>query len=293
METMLVQKIVGILERHGFDWCECRGCFDIAARKRDMLILKVLDNVDSLQESQARNLVTLSDKLDAAVSLVGTHTRYERLHDNIIYERFDVPTFTPNTLDSILEDNNPLVYRNKGGYFAEIDPVVLKRARTRAGLTQQQLAEAVGVTKKSIYEHEAQPMKAQYEVAMRIEKLLGEKIIVPFEQSSFESAEQSEPVSLFEKNVGNQLRRIGFATSFVGQSPFNVIAEERVLIVSDAEQNPRKIERKAEQLEQFADVSDRPIVVISEAEPRTNLPSITAAELKNLSARALRKLAKK
>jgi putative transcriptional regulator len=290
---MLFEQVARILENHSFNWCECRGCFDIAARKRDLIMLKVLDNVDSLQESQAQNLITLSDKLDATVSLVGTHTRYERLRDNIIYERFDVPTFTPNTLDSILEDNNPLVYRNKGGYFAEINPAVLKRARIRAGLTQQQLADSAGVTKKSIYEHEARPMKAQYEVAMRIEKLLGEKMVVPFEQFPFESTEQSAPASLFEKSVGNQLRRIGFATSFVGQSPFNVIAEERVLIVSDAEQNPRKIERKSEQLEQFADVSDRPIVVISEVEPRTNLPSITTAELKNLSAKSLRKLATK
>ena len=293
MIRMLFEQVAKILERHNFDWCECRGCFDIAARKRELVLVKVLDNVDSLQESQAQNLITLSDKLDAAVSVVGTHTRYERLRDNIIYERFDVPTFTPNTLDSILEDERPVLYRNKGGMFAEIDPAVLKRARTRAGLTQQQLAEAVGVTKKSIYEHEARKMHAQYDVVTRIEKFLKESISVPFEPEPLESSTEIEPSAPFEKSVSRQLRRIGFATSFVGQSPFNVIAEEKVLIVSDAEQNPLKIERKAEQLEQFASVSKKPMVVISEAEPRTNLPSITTAELKNLSAKSLRKLARK
>ena len=290
---MLFEQVATVLERHGFDWCACRGCFDIAARKRELTLLKVLDNVDSFQEVQAKNLITLSDKLDAAVSLVGTHTRYERLHDNIIYERFEVPTFTPATLEAILDEQLPSVYRDRGGLFAEINPEALRKARDKAGMTQQQLADAVGVTKKSIYEHEARPMRAQRAVVQHLEKLLGEKIVVPFEQVPFKNAEQSAPASLFEKSVGRQLRRLGFETNFIGQSPFNIIAEERVIIVSDAEQSPRRIERKATQLEQFSEVSREPLVVISETEPRTNLPVITTAELKNLGVRDLRKLAKK
>ena len=75
---MLLQSVAKILEHHGFDWCACHGCFDIAARKRELMFLKVLDNVDSFQEEQARNLAMLSERLGASVSLVGTHTRYER-----------------------------------------------------------------------------------------------------------------------------------------------------------------------------------------------------------------------
>jgi putative transcriptional regulator len=290
---MLFQKIAQILENHNFDWCTCRGCFDIAARKHELMLLKVLDNVDSFQESQATNMRILSDKLDAAVSLVGTHTRYERLRDNIVYDRFDVPTFTPNTLDAILEDSAPMLYRNKGGYFADVDPAALRKARAKSGMTQQQLAAAVGVTKKSIYEHESRAMPARYEVVKRIERLLKESITLQFEPEPFETSSALDASAPFEQSISRQLRRIGFTTSFVGQSPFNVIAEERVLIVSDAEQNPRQIERKAKQLESFSDISKKPMVVISEAEPRTNLPAITTAELKNLSAKSLRKLVKK
>ncbi|MEM7813523.1 MAG: helix-turn-helix domain-containing protein [Candidatus Aenigmatarchaeota archaeon] len=289
---MLLQSVARILERHGFDWCACRGCFDIAARKRELMLFKVLDNVDSFQEEQACNLATLSDSLGAAVSLIGTHTRYERLRDSIIYERFSVPTFTPATLDAILDRRAPATYRDRGGLFEEIDPVALRKARTAAGISQQHLADAVGVTKKSIYEHESRRMRARSDVVARIEKLLGKKITVPFAHPVLKS-DSLEPSSPFEKTIINRLRMIGFETEFVGQSPFNIVAEERVLIVSDAEQSPRTIERKAAQLEQFSDVSRKPLVVISETEPRTNLPAITAAELKNLDAHDLRKLAKK
>jgi len=290
---MLFQQVARVLDRHGFNWCECSGCFDIAARKRDMLMLKVLDNVDSLQESQAKNLIALSDKLDANVSLIGTHTRYEHLRDNVIYERFDVPTFTPNTLDAILDDRNPTVYRNRGGYFVEIDPRALRKARNKAGLTQQELADAVGVTKKSIYEHEARAMPAQQAIVGRIEKTLKESVSIPFEAEPFGISADIEPESEFERFVSHRMRQIGFSTSFVGQSPFNLIVREKVMVLSDAEPNPHRIERKAEQLESFADVSNQPVVIISNGEPKTNLPTISAEQLNSLSARGLRKIARK
>jgi len=293
MNTMLLPQITRILESHDFDWCACRGCFDIAARRRELFLLKVLDNVDSVQESQAINLATLSEKLGANVSLIGTHTRYETLRDNVIYERFDIPTFTPATLDAILEERSPTIYRNRGGMFAEIDPSALKRARNAAGLTQQQLADAIGVTKKSIYEHESRKMRAQHEIADRMEKLFGEKVSIRFEPAPIASSAETRPTSQFEHSISGHLRRMGFATSFVERSPFNIIAEEKVVLISDAEPNPRIIERKAQQLEQFAGVSKKPIVVISETEPRTNLPTVTAKQLKNLGAKDLRKLAKK
>lgn len=290
---MLFEQVTKILERHDFSWCECRGCFDIAARKHDLVLVKVLDNIDSLQESQASNLMVLSDKLDANVSVIGTHTRYGQLDDNVVYDRFDVPAFTPNTLDFILNSRNPLVYRNKGGHFIEIDPNALRNARVKSGLTQQKLADAVGITKKSVYEHESRRMHAQHDTVKRIEKILDEDISIPFENLPFENTVAAEPSAKFEKSIIYSMRKIGFSTSFISQSPFNIIAEEKVMIVSDAEKNPQRIERKAKQLEEFAGVSNKPLVVISETEPRTNLPSITVSQLRELSAKNLRKLAKK
>ncbi|MBI3190989.1 hypothetical protein HYZ41_04785, partial [archaeon] len=80
---LLLKQVENILEKGGFDYCEYSGCFDIAASRRFTLFLKVLDNVDSFQETQANNLKIISDDLDATVGLVGTHTRREHLQNNI------------------------------------------------------------------------------------------------------------------------------------------------------------------------------------------------------------------
>jgi putative transcriptional regulator len=143
------------LERGGFEHCRCEGCFDIAARRDFTIFLKVLNNVDSIQESQANNLKIISKGFDAAVAVVGLRTRRESLRDNVVYERFDIPTFTPPTLENIIaNDRLPYIYRRRGGFFAEIDPARLKAGRQKAGLSQAGLADRVGVTKKNIYEHE-------------------------------------------------------------------------------------------------------------------------------------------
>src|SRR3989339_1447307 len=144
---MLDRKVESILETNGYDCCWWHGCFDVAARKDEFMLLKVLDNIDSFQEEQARNLRILSEKLDASISVVGTHTRHEILDDNVIYERFSIPTFTPDTLESILHSNYPMNFRTKGGMFREIDPQALRSGREAMGLSQSELASSVGIMK--------------------------------------------------------------------------------------------------------------------------------------------------
>ncbi|MBI2584065.1 MAG: helix-turn-helix domain-containing protein [Candidatus Aenigmarchaeota archaeon] len=290
---MLQKTVEKILESHNFAWSEWHGCFDIAARRKEMLLLKVLDNVDSFQEQQALNLSTLSGSLDAFASVIGTHTRYEELNDNVIYERFSVPAFTPETLDSILSSETPFLYRARGGMFSDVDPKALHKAREKAGLSQSQLAGAVGVSKKNIYEHERMQKKARSEVVERIEKELGAQITLPFVPASLKSETTVKSEDAFEISVAKELRRIGFEAGFVRQSPFNIIAKEKFLIISEAGSDVRKLRKKLPHLAEFSEVSRKPTLVITEKELDADLPVVERRHLKEMSAKELRKIARK
>ncbi|MBI5061406.1 MAG: hypothetical protein HZB67_03760 [Candidatus Aenigmarchaeota archaeon] len=291
---MLEQKIERLFEKHGFDHSEYNGCFDIIARKRgEIVLVKILSNIDSFQETQAENLKILSKNIGAFPCLVGTHTRSEMLENDIIYERFDISAFTPDTLESILDNNPPHVYRSKGGLFMEIEPSLLKNSRKSRRLTQHELAELVGVTKKSIYEHESRRMKAIRETVESLERLLKEDLSVPFNLKIEISNAGGKPRTSFEKSVGIELKRKGFKTDFVYQTPFNIIAKERVLILNDAEENERHIKRNIPDLSNFSRISDKPILLITKNRQEYDLPSISKKQLKELSASDLKRLAKK
>jgi len=222
---MLLNDIEEILEENGYSYCEYNGCFDIAARRESIMLLKVLNNVDSFQEEQANNLKMLSNDLDAKPILVGLNTRREALSDNIIHGSL------------------PTIFRFRGGMFAEIDPARLKSAREDVGLSQSDLAEKVGITKKSVYEHESKKLKIVYKNAVRMEKTLKTDLMIPLELKMSYAA-KIKPRSIFEGKISQNFRRMGFATDFVYQSPFNMIAKEKsFMLISDVDEKKNRIQK--------------------------------------------------
>jgi putative transcriptional regulator len=289
---MLMDEVEEILEDAGFNYCECRGCFDIAARRKSILLLKVLANVDSFQEDQADNLKILSGSLSARTMVVGLCTRREELSDNIIYERFDIPTVSPGTLESMLHGGLPGIYRFRGGVFAEIDPLKLRKAREDVGLSQSELAKKVGVTKKSIYEHESEKMKMVYDNAVKLEKVLKVRIIAPLEVKASYFVESS-PRTVFESKVSRNFVNMGFETDSVYRSPFNMIARGPFHILSDVEENEKMIERNVPYIAEFSRLTEKSAVIVTKSEVNFNVPSIKEADLVGMDANGLKRFVKK
>lgn len=287
---MLQQDVKGILEKADYEYAEYSGCFDIvASRRSELLILKLLENVDSLQNEQAANMKVLSCGLGASPALIGLRTRRERLYDDIVYDRFEIPTFTPRTLENVLVNGMwPALYRFRGGFFSQIDPERLREKRNASGLSQSQLAKRSDVTKKNIYEHERKRSVAKRETVLRIEKIIG-SVSEPINFWDMKmSAEKAHPKHSFEKSVSHELRLIGFKTSFVYQTPFNIIASERkFMLLSDAEENARKAEKNEKYLLSFSRVVDKPVLVVTKRKADLSLPTVQERDIKNMTKKEL------
>lgn len=291
---MLKQDVESILEKADYDYAGCSGCFDIIARKTDTLLLKVLENVDSIQKEQAANLKVLAQTLVASPAIIGLWTRRERLCNDIVYDRFDIPTFTPHTLENVLvKDIWPFICRFRGGFFAEIDPDRLRAKREQLGLSQSQLARKAGVTKKNIYEHESKRMPTRYDTVKRLERIVGE-LSEPLSFWDIEFAiAKTEPRGKFEKSVSKDLERIGFDTNFVYQTPFNIVANtERFLLLSDAEENPRRAEKNEKHLLSFSEITEKPILVVTKTKINMGLPVLEEKELKTMTKKEVMKVVK-
>lgn len=289
---MLLKEIESILDKGGFEHHACEGCFDIAAQGDFTLFIKILGNVDSFQESQATNLKIISREFNAAVAVVGLHTRREMLKDSIIYGRFDVPTFTPGTLeDIILNETFPRLYRQRGGLFAEVNPEKLRSMRQKAGLSQSALAERVGVTKKSIYEHEREKKKALFGVVRKIEKIVGN--VTDSAVLNFEYDVKSKPRTAFEKRVFADLKRIGLEADAVYQTPFNIVAKsDGMMLISKADDNKKRIEHDLQSVARISELTDVPAIAITGEKMRLDMPSVSEKELSGMDKRALRRMLK-
>ncbi|MBI2076028.1 MAG: helix-turn-helix domain-containing protein [Candidatus Aenigmarchaeota archaeon] len=290
------EEVISILEEAQYDYSEYSGCFDVVGRKkRDMVLLKLLGNVDSLQFSQANNLKILSTTLSATALVIGQRTRRETLENGVIYDRFEIPTVTPKTLENILVFRElPFLYRFRGGFFVKVNAEKLREGRAKEKLTQRALADKAQITKKSVYEHERSTANTEYTTAQKMEKALGASIMEHFSLSDFQlNVKPNDAKNAFEMHVSRDMNKLGFETELVYQTPFNIIARERFIVLSEAGDN-EYLEKNESGLLRFSKTAKMPVLAVTKEETSLDVPSIKEKELRELSsARELRKLLKR
>jgi putative transcriptional regulator len=288
LKAPLIEQTEQLLEKN--DWATVRyhGCFDIAAKKDGLLLIKLLTNVDAMLEGQASSLKTIAANLDASAILVGENTRRENLAKGVVYERFEVPTVSFETLEQLIaQEIMPRIYRDKGGLYVDIDSAALKSARSRKGLTQRELAEAVGVNKKAIWEHEKRQLRMMLEIAQKLEAVLDRKLVKGFDLLETKpEAIKAQPKDSLERAVGSDLKRLGFGLDFVRGAPFDIFARERALIISDVEANKRQLRKRAIALKEFIVLTKKPAVMITEQskdDDLSGIPVLPRSELKEFA----------
>lgn len=258
------QKIQRVLEKNDYVTCEYKGCFDVAAKKDNILLVKTLLNVDAFQREQAKNLKIVSNNLDACPLLVGMQTNREKLKKGIVYERFDMPTVSLETFRDLISNQIfPKIYRDRGGLYVQIDSELLRETRNNRNLTQRKLAEMVGINKKVIYEHEKLQLRMFLDIAKKLERVLNKKMIQPIELLR-KYQETGYPGDILEKRIGKDLEKLGFETNFVKQAPIDVFAKEKILILSDIETNKRRMKKRALDLKEFINLINKPALFITE-----------------------------
>ena len=97
--------------------------------------------------------------------------------------------------------------------------------------------------------------------------------------------QENEPKDVLEKDVGGKLRRIGFDVKYVGSAPFDILAKEKALLLSDVEADRRKLLKRAPALSGFAAVTQKPALLITEkikGDELEGIPIIRRSELKEM-----------
>lgn len=217
--------------------------FDIVARRDGQLfIVKVLTNVDGLNEAVANELRTIAQFLDAVPLVIGERSSSRELEDGAVYLRYGVRILTFQTLTDYLQEGvEPLVYAAPGGFYVNLDGDRLRAIREGRGLSLGDLATAAGVSRRAIGMYE-EGMGAMVEVAQRLEEFLDEALVVPYQ--AFRAPEDaalpaspppdlSELANAFEAAVFRSLQDLGFRVAPTQRSPFSAITRESIDSVTD------------------------------------------------------------
>jgi len=138
----IIRKVRKILENAGFqvsEECNFRDVgFDLVARReKNLLILKILTNIDAFTDQVAKDLKSLACLLKASLILIGERDGSAKLEDDVVYFRNGIPTITPNTLKNYLVHNLPIqVYAAPGGFYVRIDGRKQREEREKRNLSR-------------------------------------------------------------------------------------------------------------------------------------------------------------
>ena len=284
MKVEITEELKEFLEKEGYDIFEyARGCFDLAAKREKLLLIKVLGNVDSFNGGQARDLKVLAESLSASVVITGERTRRENLKEGVVYERFGIPVLHPETLKNAVKGNYPTKFRSRGGTFGKIDPERLKELRKRKKLTQEELAEKLGVSQKNISKHEKNSKRAQYSMIKLGEKVLGEEIkerIDPLDLEMDGLVEENRKPAF--KGLGKYMKRRGFKIRYTRRAPPQMLAEKEITVLSRFDSDEKRLKRRSEELKKFSNISESPAFVVAKEEIESEVPVLLKDELDRL-----------
>ena len=234
----MIGRITVVLAKAGFFLAECRGVrsitFDVIARRdRDLLLIKVLRNVDGFSRENAGEMKRVASALDGKPIIIGLHSGGGTLEDGIVYSRFEIPIITPVTLeDELLEGVPPFVMAEPGGLYVRIDSELLRRLRDEMDISLGAMSEIAGVSRRAIQMYES-GMKAVIDVAQRLEDFFNMPFVLPLQEwrtgeSKHEQwSKDFENFAGFNGEVYKMLSEIGCSVLPTKHSVFDAITKDR------------------------------------------------------------------
>ena len=280
--SALVGNVTAMLEDAGFtvsDRCAVRPkSFDVVARRGDdLVLLKILGNVDAFDGPTGLAMRRLGQFLSATPLVIGLRTRNKELEPGVMYLRHGVPVLSPDTAYNLfIEGVEPLVYAAPGGLYVDIDGDVLADKREERGWSLGRLAGELGVSRRTVSKYE-DGMDASVEVAMRLEELFGGDLTRPLDVGEgAEAVEDTDdevpdpPGDAEEAEAMGVLSRVGFIVHPTARAPFKTVSEdsaddERMLLTGHSTFN-KTAEKRARIMSSISQVvGTRSVYFVDEA----------------------------
>jgi putative transcriptional regulator len=292
----LLNEIVNFLVKKEFRVLLTSGCFDIAARKNFILLIKVLANVDSLVEEQAKNLRAISYFTSSFPMVVSESSNSGKLKDEIIYSRFQLPVVTLRMFKKIIEEEIvPEVKAIKGKYIVCINSNYLRKRRKELNLSLSDLAKEIEISKKALYEIEKGKVNPSLETVKKLEKFLKINLRAPYKMQKVEKI-YVKAKDKFQKKISSEFFRLGIDNSPVTSFCLKIVGREKFSLIANLSNNTSNLERTASKLKSLSSIfSSYGIFFVKESNKKIveGIPIILESELSELeSPKELNKLIK-
>jgi len=236
--SALLENVTAMLEDAGFavsERCAVRPkSFDVAARRgEDLVLLKILGNIDALDGPTGHEMRRLGRYLRATPLCIGLRSRDEELEREVVYFRHGVPVLSPDTaMDLFVSEIPPMIYAAPGGLYVNIDGDLLADEREDREWSLGQLASELGVSRRTVSKYE-NGMNASVEVAIQLSEIFEDELTGPVDVLDGAEAvrDQDDPpegpdAEPEDRPIVTLLTRADFEVHPTARAPFSAVSED-------------------------------------------------------------------
>ena len=204
----------------------------VARKELELLLLKILINIDGFTGNQAEEIKKVADTFLASPLVVGIKSKNEYLEEDVIYERHGIPVIARETLRNMVVDQvYPEVFADRGGYYVQMDGEIIKQVRETQNISRKDLADKAHVSKETIYKYERGMVRAFPETAMMLESILNMKITLSVNLLSIPDVarkNENSEMNKVEMSGDNQpnLQNLGFGVISTTRTPFDALVKK-------------------------------------------------------------------
>jgi len=175
-----ISEIKRSLERKGYGIVVLKYPFkrrsvDIIVEKK-ALIKITRDSLD-IHDEEYRDLIASRALLGVSSLVVSEKIEGEDVEPGIIHEKKNVSIVDTKTFLSFINNEKIFIYQWRGSFYVRINSERLRRERERRGMSIGEVADRIGVSRKTVYEYERGLMDPEIDHAEKLVELLGEDII--------------------------------------------------------------------------------------------------------------------
>ncbi|KAB1186834.1 MULTISPECIES: transcriptional regulator [Haloferax] len=300
--SALVGNIAAMLQDAGFvvsDRIAIRPkSFDLAARRgEDLLLLKILGNIDAFDGVTGAEMRRLGSYLDATPLVIGLRTRDEDLKPGVVYFRHGVPVLNPDSaMDMFVEGVPPLIYAAPGGLYVSIDGDILAEERKERGWSLGRLATELGVSRRTVSKYES-GMNASIDVAIQLEELFDRPFSNPVDVlEGAEDVRESEPTpedpaaDPDDEHVVSVLTQAGFTVHPTSRAPFKAVSEDagrrkKTNVLTGHSPFTRSAEKRAQIMSSLGEITrTRSVYFVEENQKRQSVDGTGIVSCEELAA---------
>ncbi|MDI6690565.1 MAG: helix-turn-helix domain-containing protein [Candidatus Bathyarchaeota archaeon] len=276
-----------VLKEAGFrvsEKCCCRpSCFDYAARKNEKVIfIKFQHDIDNFSQTDSEELKLISKSVSATSVLISEKTRKKTLEDDTVYSRYNIFAVTPKTFENIILRNiHPLIQAAPGGYYVEINWEAVKRRRQELGMSVGEMAEMIGISRRTLYGYERGLAKASVSAAYNLVYTLG----IPVAKSINIFEKSKEQRKCFLSRAGQAITRnkllqkifrkfSRYNITAVKKAPFDFVVtvpEDKMRIIGGiANNNEKELNKRVDEIISVSKIVKAHPILITEGRKPTN-----------------------